>query len=296
MENTNENIDQGAIYDDCAENNALIHRYANKNMIADATYANKIIDIDGKSYLKFRLWVHELLKISADNISDHIHIADSESGQYFYLTQTIELLEQKLQSQLNINKALHQLNRNLMLEQDHIINAKNREIAKLKTDLINLPEKISDELKVANDKLTPIREELTLLINAQTKLRNRNIDLVNKNNALNTENKESKEQIKSLLNRHVTLKSHISKHNKMLEIHRLLVKSKIRKLSKSTDHSINSLKSMAEKNDLDMYRFTDFAISMLDTLHLMRASQEQASGILDTMDFIINQPQPEDIP
>ena len=53
---------------------------------------------------------------------------------------------------------------------------------------------------------------------------------------------------------------------------------------------------MAEKNDLDMYRFTDFAISMLDTLHLMRASQEQASGILDTMDFIINQPQPEDIP
>ncbi|MBK9743808.1 MAG: hypothetical protein IPO94_12990 [Saprospiraceae bacterium] len=66
----------------------------------------------------------ELLKISVDNISDHIHIADSESGQYFYLTQTIELLEQKLQSQLNINKALHQLNRNLMLEQDHIINAK----------------------------------------------------------------------------------------------------------------------------------------------------------------------------
>ena len=93
---------------DTENNNSHLQSHNTKNiaMLNDAKKSNTIVHIDGKDYIKVRIWVHELERLTGD-----LNDVWAEVNDDFIKQERIPLLEAKIQKLEDTILSLQQFNK-----------------------------------------------------------------------------------------------------------------------------------------------------------------------------------------
>lgn len=123
--------------------NETFNNISNTAILSDAKKPNMVVKIDGKEYLKVRVWVHELDRITGDKDQ-----AWNEINDDFIQNERLPILEAKIEKLIKTNQDLQMYNKNIEYELTSKINT-------LKQSLKNCQELLEPK----NAKIKALNEE-----------------------------------------------------------------------------------------------------------------------------------------
>jgi hypothetical protein len=258
--------------------------FANKNMLHDASLKPVEVELDGKKYLKFRLWVHELLKLASDEPRQEI-IPD----ETYFLKERIEWLENKIIAQQNIIQSVTQLRKNQEREHEIQLNIKIRTINELreKKNSKNSQSKIKsleDSIHLLkgfiNTKELEIKNIHKNYKNQEEKLKNSNAaqsETIRKHRSFIKEKNKAFIELQTIYHE---LKKNMTKEKNVLNILFQQLNISMKSEKKLNDNIIAQTIVQAEKGEMNLFKLTQYILQSLTILNKIRVSQDQSMTTL----------------